>query len=58
MWISEKEIYCHVLNVERCAQGQDTKKQKECGGMETACFTHAMYIAVVQEYGVTSIRQK
>ncbi len=58
MWRSEKEIYCHVPNAERCVNVQDTKKQKEYGDMAIAYFTHAMYTAAARGYAAESIKQR
>lgn len=58
MWISEKEIYCHVLNAERCANEPDMKKQNVYGGMATVFFVHAMFTVADQECGAMSIKQR
>lgn len=58
MWISEKEIYCRVLNADKCAKELATRRTNGYGVMAMSCFIHAMCIAVALELNAKSIKPK
>lgn len=49
MWISEKEIYRHVPNVERCVNGQDTKNRKSMAAWDCLFYLLSCFFQQIVE---------
>lgn len=58
MWMYGMAKSCHALNAESCASEQATRTRSEYGGMGTACFSRAMFIADDRELIAASMAQR